>query len=253
MPQDTRIDTEDSLDPADWEDMRRLAHVMVDDAITRLQGLRDAPVWQPMPGSMKVEFHGPPPTDPAPLEAVYADVKTKLYPHAMGNIHPRFWAWYMGAGCLTGALADFLAAIDGSNLGGGDTGANQVDHQVTDWLRQMMGFPEGASGTLVSGGSMANLIGLMVARNAMADVDLHHESIAAIRRPLRFSASDQVHSCHLKAMNILGLGGKALCRVATDAAFRMNTDALRAAIARDRAAGNAPACVIATAGTTNTG
>jgi len=253
MPQDTRIDTEDSLDPADWEDMRRLAHVMVDDAISRLQGLRDEPVWQPMPDAMKAEFHSPPPADPAPLEAVYADVKNKLYPHAMGNIHPRFWAWYMGAGCLTGALADFLAAIDGSNLGGGDTGANQVDHQVTDWLRQMMGFPEGASGTLVNGGSMANIVGLTAARNAMADVDLHHQSIADIGAPLRFYASDQVHSCHMKAMNLLGVGGTALTRIATDDAFRMDLDALRAAIRTDLSQGVCPACVIATAGTTNTG
>lgn len=253
MAHDTRIDTEGSLDPADWEDMRRLAHVMVDDAISRLQGLRDEPVWQPMPDAMKAEFHSPPPADPAPLEAVYADVKNKLYPHAMGNIHPRFWAWYMGAGCLTGALADFLAAIDGSNLGGGDTGANQVDHQVTDWLRQMMGFPEGASGTLVNGGSMANIVGLTAARNAMADVDLHHQSVADIGAPLRFYASDQVHSCHMKAMNLLGVGGTALTRIATDDAFRMDLDALRAAIRTDRSQGVRPACVIATAGTTNTG
>lgn len=253
MAQDTRIDTEDSLDPADWEDMRRLAHVMVDDAISRLQGLRDAPVWQPMPDAMKAEFHSTPPGDPAPLEEVYADVKNKLYPHAMGNIHPRFWAWYMGAGCLTGALADFLAAIDGSNLGGGDTGANQVDHQVTDWLRQMMGFPEGASGTLVNGGSMANIVGLTAARNAMVDVDLHHQSVADIGAQLRFYASDQVHSCHMKAMNLLGVGGTALTRIATDNAFRMDLDALRAAIRTDRSQGVRPACVIATAGTTNTG
>jgi glutamate/tyrosine decarboxylase-like PLP-dependent enzyme len=253
MAQDTRIDTEDSLDPADWEDMRRLAHVMVDDAISRLQGLRDAPVWQPMPDAMKAEFHSTPPGDPAPLEEVYADVKNKLYPHAMGNIHPRFWAWYMGAGCLTGALADFLAAIDGSNLGGGDTGANQVDHQVTDWLRQMMGFPEGASGTLVNGGSMANIVGLTAARNAMVDVDLHHQSVADIGAQLRFYASDQVHSCHMKTMNLLGVGGTALTRIATDNAFRMDLDALRAAIRTDRSQGVRPACVIATAGTTNTG
>lgn len=253
MAHDTRIDTEDSLDPGDWEDMRRLAHVIVDDAISRLQGLRDAPVWQPMPDAMKAEFRGPPPTGPAPLEAVYADVKDKLYPHAMGNIHPRFWAWYMGAGCLTGALADFLAAIDGSNLGGGDTGANQVDRQVTDWLRQMMGFPEGGSGTLVNGGSMANIVGLMAARNAVAGVDLHTRSVADITAPLRFYASDQVHSCHMKAMNLLGLGGSALTRVATDNAFRMDLAALRSAIEADRHRGVRPACVIATAGTTNTG
>ena len=242
-----------TLDPSDWDAAATLAHRMVDDAFARLKGLRDGPVWQPMPDALRTAFSGPVPTGPSPLEAVYAEVEANLYPHAMGNIHPRFWAWYMGAGNLTGALADFLAAIDGSNLGGGDTAANEVDLQVTDWLRQMIGFPEGASGTLVNGGSMANIIGLMVARNATARVDLHHDSVADMARPLRFYASDQVHNCHMKAMNLLGLGGKALARVPTDADFRMDVAALHAAIAADRAAGVEPACVIATAGTTNTG
>lgn len=253
MSQDTRIDRDVTLDPADWEPTRALAHKMLDDAIVRLQGLREGPVWQPMPDEMKACFHGPPPATPSPLEAVYADVTDKLYPYAMGNTHPRFWAWYMGAGSLTGALADFLAAIDGSNLGGGNTGATLVDQQVTDWLRRMMGFPEGASGTLVNGGSMANIVGLTAARNAMAGVDLHTMSVADIDAPLRFYASDQVHACHMKAMNLLGLGGKALTRVTTDDAFRMDIDALRHAIRADRALGMRPACVIATAGTTNTG
>jgi aromatic-L-amino-acid/L-tryptophan decarboxylase len=70
---------------------------------------------------------------------------------------------------------------------------------------------------------------------------------------LRFYASDQVHNCHMKAMNLLGLGGRALVRIPTDAEFRMDPGALRAAIAADWAAGVKPACVIATADTTNTG
>jgi glutamate/tyrosine decarboxylase-like PLP-dependent enzyme len=230
--------TTGSLDPTDWEGMRTLAHRMVDDALARLQGLRDGPAWQPMPKALRARFNGPVPGGPEPLEKVYADVTALLYPHAMGNIHPRFWAWYMGAGCLTGALADFLAAIEGSNLGVGDTAASAVDQQVTDWLRQMMGFPEGASGTLVNGGSMANIIGLTAARNATAGVDLHQQSVADLPAPLRFYASDQVHNCHMKAMSLLGLG---------------DIDALRATIAADRSSGARPACVIATAGTTNSG
>ncbi len=74
----------------------------------------------------------------------------------------------MGTSNFTGALADFLAAIDGSNLGAGNTAASLIDRQTTDWIRTMMGFPETASGTLVNGGSMANIIGLMTARNHMA-------------------------------------------------------------------------------------
>ncbi|WP_240608140.1 pyridoxal phosphate-dependent decarboxylase family protein [Pararhodobacter oceanensis] len=253
QPPDTQPRDNQTLDPANWDEMRRLAQGMVEGAIARLQGLGDGPVWQPMPEAVKADFTGPPPQSPAALDRVYADVTQNLYPYAMGNIHPRFWAWYMGSGCLTGALADFLAAIDGSNLGGGNTGANLVDRQVTDWLRQMTGFPEGASGALVSGGSMANIVGLMAARNAKAGLDLHHHSVAEIAAPLRFYASDQVHACHMKAMNLLGLGGKALVRVATDQNYRMDITALRAAIRADRAAGRTPACVIATAGTTNTG
>ncbi len=252
VAQDTNI-AEESLDPADWAAARALAHRMVDDAIDHLGGVRDRPLWQEIPNSVRASFSGPPPQKPIPLETVYSEITVQLMPHPMGNIHPRFWMWYMGAGNFTGALGDFLAAIDGSNLGGGNTAASQVDQQVTDWIRNMMGFPQGASGTLVNGGSMANIIGLMAARNAMAGVDLRHEGVDAMPKPLRFYASDQVHSCHFKAMNLLGLGKKALCKIPSDDAFRMDTVKLKEMIHADRASGFRPACVIATAGTTNTG
>lgn len=74
-----------TLDPADWEGARALAHRMVDDAITRLQGLRDGPVWQPMPESVRSAFSAPVPTGPSPLKTVYAEVATKLYSHGQ---HP---------------------------------------------------------------------------------------------------------------------------------------------------------------------
>jgi glutamate/tyrosine decarboxylase-like PLP-dependent enzyme len=247
------IDEEATLDPADWAEAAAVAHRMVEFAIAHLRSVRDRPLWQPMPGDVRTAFDTDLPESPQPLDEVFDEMCRALFPHSMGNIHPRFWGWYMGAGDFTGALADFLAAIDGSNLGGGDTAASLVDRQVTRWIVNMAGFPETASAALVSGGSMANIIGLAAARNSMAGVDLHHESLADMPQPLRFYASDQVHNCHMKAMNVLGLGGKALVRVATDSAFRMDLDALRAAIIDDRTRGLRPACVIATAGTTNTG
>ena len=81
----------------------------------------------------------------------------------------------------------------------------------------MMGFPASASGTLVSGGSMANIIGLTVARNVKAGVDVREHGVAAIEKPLRFYGSDQIHTCHRKAMEALGLGNRALRRIPTDA------------------------------------
>jgi aromatic-L-amino-acid/L-tryptophan decarboxylase len=247
------ITAEETLDPADWGATRALAHRMVDDAVDRLLSVRDRPLWQDVPGAVRSEFAIPLPQESQPLAAVYAEIKAGLMPYSLGNIHPRFWMWYMGAGNFTGALADFLAAIDGSNLGCGDTAAVLVDRQVTDWIRDMMGFPDGSSGTLVNGGSMANIVGLMAARNAMAGVDLRQEGVDAMPQPLRFYASDQVHNCHQKAMNLLGLGKRSLCKVPSDDSFRMDLGALKDRIRADRDFGARPACVIATAGTTNTG
>jgi glutamate/tyrosine decarboxylase-like PLP-dependent enzyme len=128
-----------------------------------------------------------------------------------------------------------------------------MDQQVVNWCKQMMGFPASASGTLESGGSMANIIGLTVARNAKAGIDVREHGVAAIEKPLRFYGSDQMHSCHRKAIEALGLGNRALRRIPTDRDLRIDLSALRMAINEDRAAGFRPACVIGTAGTVNTG
>ena len=114
---------EETLDPADWDETRVLAHRMVDDAIDHLQGLRNRPLWQEMPASVRANFVSPVPQESQPLGDVYSEITVNVMPHPMGNHHPRFWMWYMGAGNFTGALGDFLAAIDGSNLGVGNTAA----------------------------------------------------------------------------------------------------------------------------------
>lgn len=244
---------DETLDPADWAETARLAHEMVDFAVGHIGSVRERPVWQPMPPAVRDSFGGPLPRQPQPLGDIFADMQRTLFPYSMGNHHPRFLSWYMGAGSFTGALADFLAAIEGSNLGGGDSAANLLDQQVTRWIIEATGFPEGSSAALVNSGSMANIVGLTAARNAMAGVDLHQDGLRDMPQPLAFYASDQVHSCHMKAMNLLGLGGKALRKVPSDDAFRIDLGALRASITADRALGIRPACVIATAGTTNTG
>lgn len=243
----------ETLDPADWSRIADLAHRMVDDALHHVGTVRQRPVWQPMPPEVEATFQGPAPQAPTPLDEVYSIVKRTVFAYPMGNIHPRFWSWYMGAGNFTGALGDFLAAVQGSNLGGGSHAAALVDQQVVGWLRDLVGLPATAGGTLVNGGSMANLIGLTVARNAMAPVNLREEGVAALARPLRFYGSDQIHSCHRKALETLGLGNRALRRIATDAVFRIDIAALRHAIREDREAGFQPACIIGTAGIVNAG
>lgn len=246
-------DAEETLDPTDWSDARALAHRVVDDSIGYLRDVRERPVWQEMPAEVKATFEQSLPRFPTPLDDVYRQVSENLMSYPMGNIHPRFWSWYMGSSNFTGALADFLAAVQGSNLGGGNHAAASMDNQVVNWCKEMMGLPQSASGTLVSGGSMANLIALTVARNVKAGVNIREDGVGAIEKPLRFYASDQVHGCHRKAVEALGVGNKALRRIPTDPELRIDVAALRAAIAEDRAAGCQPACLIATAGTVNTG
>lgn len=244
---------EETLDPGDWEGFARTAHAMVDEAIAYTRGIRERPAWQPMPEAVRAGYGEPAPRRPMPLDAVRGELNARLMPYPMGNIHPRFWAWYMGASNLTGALGDFLAAVQGSNLGGGNHAASLMDTQVVDWLKELLGFPAEASGTLVSGGSVANLIALAVARNAKAGADVRELGVAALPRPLRFYGSDQIHGCHQKAIEALGHGNRALRRIPTGPDCRLDLAALRTAITEDRAAGWEPACVIATAGTVNTG
>jgi glutamate/tyrosine decarboxylase-like PLP-dependent enzyme len=242
---------EETLDPADWEAMRALAHRIVDDAIDHTRDIRDRPLWQDMPATVRAAFRGPLPQVPTALGEVYDSLALNLMPYPMGNIHPRFWCWYMGASNFTGALGDFLAAIQGSNLGIGNHAACLIDQQVVDWCKEMVGYPATASGTLVSGGSMANILGLAIARNERTGTDVRAEGIGGA--DLRFYGSDQIHSCHQKAIELLGLGNKALRRVPSLPDFSMDVAALAAMIAQDRAAGATPVCVIATAGTVNTG
>jgi aromatic-L-amino-acid/L-tryptophan decarboxylase len=243
----------ETLDPDDWSEALAVSRGVLEDAVAYLRGVRNRPVWMEMPEEVRAFFDAPMPREPEPLAAVYREVAETVMAYPMGNVHPRFWAWYMGSSNFTGAIGDFLAAIQGSNLGGGSHAAALMDKQVVNWLKAMVGFPPSASGTLVSGGSMANIIGLAVARNVKAGVDVRELGVGAIEKPLRFYGSDQIHSCHRKAVEALGLGNQALRRIATDRALRIDIDALRATIAKDRSDGFAPCCIIATAGTVNTG
>lgn len=96
---------------------------MVDEAAEHLAQVRERPVWTPVPQDVRARLQTGLPENPAPLDEIYEKYRENVAAYPMGNVHPRFWGWYMGASNFTGALGDFLAAVEGSNLGGGNTGA----------------------------------------------------------------------------------------------------------------------------------
>ncbi len=160
----------------------------------------------------------------------------------------RFFGYVLGSGEPVAALADLYVSVLNQNVTAWRSGpaAVTIERTVVRWLAEAVGC-EGFTGSLVSGGSSANLMGLAMAREAKAPAN---EDGA---RPCAVYASAEVHMSVPKALAILGVGRANLRLIPVDEAFRMRADALAAAIERDRRAGIPAVAIVATAGTTSTG
>ena len=244
---------EESLDPADWEAIRELGVQMVTDMLEYLKTVRDRPVWQPIPEQVKASFRRPLPLEPEPAGEVYQEFQQNVLPYPLGNIHPRFWGWVIGTGTPLGVLAEMLAAGMNPNTGGGEQAATYVEIQVLNWFKEIMGFPAEASGLLVSGGSMANLVGLTVARNTKANYDIRRQGIFGSTTRMTLYGSQEMHSSLQKAVELLGLGSESLRKIPVNAEFQVDLQELRIAIHEDRQRGYMPICIIGNAGSVNTG
>jgi glutamate/tyrosine decarboxylase-like PLP-dependent enzyme len=233
----------DTLDPEDWDRFRRDAQAVLDAAIDSMAKAADRP-WQPVPPDVAARY----------AIGTGGDVPQRLaddiMPYHGGNPHPRFWGWVQGTGLATDILAGIAGAAINANTGGRDHGAIYLERAVIDWTRRQMGFPESASGVLVTGTSQAALIALSAARLQALGPEVRKTGQGAAR--LRVYAVAGVHNAIRKAVELLGIGSDNLRHVpATDG--RMETTALRTMIAEDRAAGLQPMAIVGTAGSVDLG
>jgi aromatic-L-amino-acid/L-tryptophan decarboxylase len=242
-----------TLDPDDWNALRKQGHRMLDDMFDYLEDIRSRPVWQPVPQNIRDHFQQDLPQAPQALESVYDEFTQFILPYSSGNVHPGFMGWVHGGGTVEGMLAEMLAGGLNANLGGRDHIPIEVERQIVHWMRQLFDFPPEASGVFVTGSSMANLMAVLVARTARLGTQVRRAGLDAAAGRLRAYTSQGAHGCIAKAMDLSGLGSDALRVLPVDSSFRLDIASLRRAVQQDRAAGLEPFLVIASAGTVDTG
>ncbi|MBI4521632.1 MAG: aminotransferase class I/II-fold pyridoxal phosphate-dependent enzyme [Gemmatimonadetes bacterium] len=230
------------------DEMRRLGYRVVDLLIERIAGLEQSSVWTGAARSETERLL----REPAPEEGRAAD---EVLERAVRDVlavagridHPRFFAFVPSCPTWPSILGDFLAA--GYNVFQGtwleSAGPSQVELVVTDWFRAWLGMPESAGGLLTSGGSAANLLALVTARESLAEPDAAGAGVLYL--------SDQGHGSLVRAARIMGIPPSRMRTVATDGSYRLDVRALAETLASDRSAGLTPLCVCANAGSTNTG
>ncbi len=247
------LSDEISLDPDDWESFRKLGHHMIDDMMDHLRNIRSEPSWRKIPEGTKKFLKGGIPQMPESIAEIYDEFKKHIFPYPSGNMHPRFWAWVQGTGTPFGVLAEMLAATMNPNTAIGEHSAMYVEQQVLDWCKEMLNYPMTSSGILVSGGSMANITALVVARNHQSGRNVRKEGVRAANGRMVLYCSTETHSCIEKAAEVMGIGSDSVRKIGVDENYRIRLTELAAAIESDIAACNTPFCVVGNAGTVNTG
>lgn len=182
------------------------------------------------------------------------DIEQRIFPNTTINTGPRYHAYVTSGGTHAGVVAETISAMLNQN------GARwhlspitvEIEKLVVSWLSRFIGYRDDAGGVFVSGGSMANQVCLTVARSAMVPWDVKQNGLAG-HPPLTVYASSEVHACVHKSIAVLGIGIENLRLLPATPEGTLDPDALEKQIEADRNAGMHPFCVVASAGTVNTG
>ncbi len=231
--------------------MRRLGARSVDMVIRHLEGFRRRTTGESADrAELEALLHEPAPVrGRAPL-AVLRRLERDVLKYSLSTNHPRFYAFIPSGATFPGMLGDFLAS--GFNVYAGAwieaAGPAQIELTVIDWFRRWLGMPATTGGTMVSGGSVANLTALVVAREAMLERSDRHGRARTV-----LYASSQAHSSIERAARVLDFPANHVRLLPADDRFRLSVSALDASIRRDRKRGLHPLCVVANGGSTNTG
>lgn len=237
------------------EDLRALARAFGDLAMKYFDEVAEQRVFTTSTGEeLRARFDEPPPAGATSLESLINDCRD-IIAGSRHNGHPRFFGYVASPSTPVGAFADLLASSLNPSVTSWRSApaAAEIEQTVLRWLGSLIGYDENAKGVLTSGGSMANLTALLIAHRSRTAAAVSESGIQGTGPRMMIYASDQVHFSIIKAADILGLGHQSVRLVPTDDQFCVDPNALREAIARDRAQGLKPFCVVGSAGTAATG
>jgi len=206
------------------------------------------------PAELEKLFDEPLPEKGIALEDIMTRFRRDIAPNAMGVPSPRYFGQFNPTPLPIGVWADALASMLNQNAGAWRNGPTSamIEARVMRWLCDLLNYGPKSFGTLASGGSEANLLGLKCARDSMA-AEIKDRGLRRAPADLVIYASEQCHYSIDKSADLLGIGREGVRKIPTDDRFHIITDALREAIARDREAGLLPCCIVGVAGTTSTG
>jgi aromatic-L-amino-acid decarboxylase len=241
-------------DPETWEKAARRAVELAVDVSTGWEQRRPGP--EETPDQILKRFREPLPRSPAPFDAI-ADRLEELASLSTFIGHPRWFAYITSSPNPVGVVGDFVTSAINPNIGlwRGGPAATAVELQSIDWLKELLGYPPEAEGVYTSGGQFANIVAHAVIRDHAAGWDVRRRGMnpGGGAPNLRVYASEEIHYCHQQAAELLGMGSESVRLVPVDEDYRMRVDALARMIEEDRARGNRPIAIVATAGTVGTG